>query len=115
MNLSVTGLPAIAIEIGFIIVFAAPVWLAARLVKAKTPTFLRAVAALFLGGLGAFISVAVGGGFALLLGPVAFLLAFKYLLGTSFPGAIGLAIVAIAGYAAMLYFIGGGFHFGIDA
>ena len=116
MNLSVTGLPAMAIAIGFVIVFAAPVWLAARVVGAKSPTLLRAVAALFVGALGAFLSIAVGGGLALLLGPIAFLLAFKYVLGTSFGGAIVLALVAILGYAAMLHFIGGGVHYGgIDA
>lgn len=36
-----------------------------------------------------------GGGFALMLAPLAFLLAFKYALGTSFLGAIGLAVVAL--------------------
>ncbi len=116
MNLSVTGLPAIAIEIGFVIVFAAPVWLAARLVGAQTPTFLRAVISLFVGGLGALVSLALSGGWALLLAPIAYLLAFKYVLGTSFLGAIGLALVAIVAYAAMLHFIGGGIHYGgIDA
>jgi hypothetical protein len=116
VNLSVTGLPAIALAIGFVIVFAAPVWIAARVVGAKSPTLLRAVASLFVGALGAFVSMAVGGGWALLLAPIAFLLAFKYVLGTSLPGAIVLAIVAILGYAAMLHFIGGGIHYGgIDA
>jgi hypothetical protein len=116
VHLSLTGLPAIAMEIGFVIVLAAPVWIAARVVGAKSPTLLRAVVALFLGATGAFVSMAVGGGWALCLAPIAFLLAFKYVLGTSLPGAIVLAIVAILGYAAMLHFIGGGIHYGgIDA
>jgi hypothetical protein len=50
---------------------------------------------------------------ALLLAPLAFLLAFKYVLGTSFLGAIGLAVVALLGYVAMVHFIGsGGFGVG---
>jgi hypothetical protein len=43
--------------------------------------------------------------------PLSFLLAFKYVLGTSFLGAIGLAIVAILGYVAMVHFLGSGFDF----
>lgn len=115
MNLSVTGLPAIAIEIGFVVVFSAPVWIAARIVGAESPSLLRSAISLLLGGIGAMISVSVGGGWALLLGPIAFLLAFKYVLGTSFLGAIALGFVAILGYAAMVHFIGAGLHFSGNA
>jgi hypothetical protein len=110
LNLNVTGLPAIAITLGFILVLSAPVWIAARVVGAESPTLIRSAASLFVGTVGAAISVAVGGGWALLLGPFAFLLAFKYVLGTSFVGAILLAVIAIAVYVAMVHFIGGGFH-----
>jgi hypothetical protein len=48
-------------------------------------------------------------GWALLLAPLAFLLSFKFVLGTSFLGSVLLPIVAIAGYAAMVHFIGSGF------
>ncbi len=45
----------------------------------------------------------------LLLGPLAFLLAFKFILDTSFLGALLLGIVAVFGYLCMAKFIGGGF------
>lgn len=110
MNLSVSGLPAIAIAVGFIVVFSLPVWLASRVVGADSPTLIRSALSLVVGAIGSFISVAVGGGFALLLAPLSFLLAFKYVLGTSFVGAVVLAVLSLAGYAAMLHFVGGGFN-----
>ena len=109
MNLSISGLPALIVQIGFIVVFSAPVWLAAKLVGAAHPTLLRAAFSLILGAIGAALSLAVGGGYALLLAPLAFLLAFKFVLGTSFLGSIGLALAALLGYAAMVHFIGTGF------
>ena len=108
MNLSISGLPAIVIAAGFVVVFSAPVWLAARLIGADTPTLLRSALALAVGIIGAIASAAAAGAFALLLAPLSFLLSFKYVLGTSFLGAIVLGILAIAGYAAMAHFIGGG-------
>jgi hypothetical protein len=111
VNLSVTGLPAIAIELGFVVVLSAPVWIAARVVGAESPTLIRSAVSLFLGTVGAAASIVLAGPWALLLGPIAFLLAFKYVLGTSFLGAIGLAVVAVLVYAAMVHFIGAGFHF----
>ena len=105
MNFNVTGLPALILQIGFIVVFSAPVWLAAKLVGAANPTLLRAVLSLFVGAIGSAISIAVGGGYALLLAPLSFLLAFKFVLGTSFLGAIGLALLALLGYAAMFHFL----------
>ena len=110
MNLSISGLPAIAIAVGFIVVFSLPVWLASRVVGADYPTLVRSALSLVVGAIGSFISVAVGGGFALLLAPVSFLLAFKYVLGTSIIGAVVLAVLSLAGYAAMLHFLGGGFN-----
>jgi hypothetical protein len=41
--------------------------------------------------------------------PAAFLLAFKFILGTSLFGAIGIAVITVAGYAAMIHFIGAAF------
>ena len=98
MNLQLSGLPALAIQIGFILVFSAPVWLAAKIVGAKHPTLIRAALSLIVGAIGSAMSILLGGGFAFLLAPLAFLLAFKYVLGTSFFGAIGLAVVALLGY-----------------
>ena len=42
MNLTMSGLPAIVVQVGFIVVFSAPVWLAAKLVGAERPTMIRA-------------------------------------------------------------------------
>jgi len=104
-----SGLPAIVIQVGFIVVFSAPVWLAARMVGAANPTLTRSALSLIVGVIGSIASVAVGGGFALLLAPLAFLLAFKYILGTSLLGSLGIAIITVAGYAAMVHFIGAAF------
>ena len=108
MQLSISGLPAIVVGIGFVVVFAAPVWLAARLTGADNPTLLRSIASLIVGLVGSIASAAISGGFALLLAPLAFLLSFKFVLGTSFLGAVLLGIVALLGYAAMVHFVGGG-------
>jgi hypothetical protein len=109
VNLNVSGLPAIIIQVGFIVVFSAPVWLAAKMVGAANPTLIRSALSLIVGVIGSVAGVAFGGGFALLLAPLAFLLAFKYVLGTSLLGSIGIAIIAVAGYAAMIHFIGAAF------
>jgi hypothetical protein len=104
-----SGLPALAMQVGFIVVFSAPVWLAAKIVGAEHPTLIRAALSLIIGVIGAIVSAAVGGGWALLLVPFAFLLAFKFILGTSIFGAIGIAVITVAGYAAMIHFIGAAF------
>jgi hypothetical protein len=109
VNLSVFGLPAIIIQVGFIVVFSAPVWLAARMVGAANPTLIRSALSLIVGVIGSVVSIVVGGGFAFFLAPLAFLLAFKYVLGTSLLGSLGIAIITVAGYAAMVHFIGAGF------
>jgi hypothetical protein len=108
VSLQLSGLPALVVQVGFIMVFSAPVWLAAKIVGAKHPTLIRAVLSLIVGAIGSAASILLGGGFALLLAPLAFLLAFKYVLGTSFLGAIGSAVVAVLGYMTMVHFIGSG-------
>ena len=113
MNLQVSGLAAFVVQVGFIVVFSAPVWLAARLVGAERPTLLRAIASLFLGVMGAVVGLVVGRGLGFLVFliiPLAFLLSFKYVLGTSFLGSILLAMIALLGYAAMMHFLGGGLN-----
>lgn len=109
MTTTITGLPALMIWIGFLVVFSAPVWLAARLVGAARPTLGRSMLALLVGMAGAFASLFFAGPAVFLLAPLAFLLSFRYVLGTSFLGAIALALLAAAGYAAMVHFIGSGF------
>ena len=111
MTATVSGLPALVIWVGFLVVVAAPVWLAARLVGAGHATLGRSVLALLLGLIGAIVSVAAAGLWALALAPLSFLLAFRFVLGTSFLGAIVLALLSAAAYAAMIHFIGGGISF----
>jgi len=109
MNFTLTGLPAIIFLVGFVVVFSAPVWLAARIVGAKHPTLLRAAASLTAGMLGSLLLAMLTGPWVFLLAPLVFLLSFKYVLGTSLLGSVLLAIVAGLGYAAMGYFVGGTF------
>jgi hypothetical protein len=110
LNLTLTGLPAVIAFVAFVVIFSAPVWLAAKLVRAQSPTLLRAIASLILGTLGVFLVALLTGPWVLVLAPLVYLLSFKYILGTSFLGAVALAILAGLGYAAMAYFVGGGFH-----
>lgn len=109
MNFSMSGLPAIVVQVGFIVVFSFPVWLGAKIVGAERPTLFRAALSLIAGVIGAIASVAIGHGWALILVPIVFLLAFKYILGTSVGGAIGIAVITVLGYAAMIHFIGSAF------
>jgi hypothetical protein len=111
VDLQLSGLPALVVQVGFIIVFSAPVWLAARLVGAAKPTLLRSILSLVAGVIGSIVGLFVVHGFGLILIPLSFLLAFKYVLGTSFLGAVGLAVIAILGYVAMLHFLGSGVDF----
>jgi hypothetical protein len=115
MHVTMSGLPAIVVQVGFIVVFSAPVWLAAKLVGAQHPTLLRAAVSLIVGVIGSVVGIVAGGAWALILTPVAFLLAFKFILGTSVLGALGIAVITIAGYAAMIHFIGSGVTFVGDA
>jgi hypothetical protein len=108
VSLSLVGLPALIFFVGFVVVFSAPVWLAARLVRAKHPTLLRAVGSLALGMLGTAITAFFAGPLTLLFAPIVFVLSFKYVLGTSVIGSVLLAIVAAAGYALIGHWLGGG-------
>ena len=105
MNFYLTGLPAFALAIGFIIIGAAPVWLAAQLTAAKHASMARAVASLFLGVAGCVISASFFPLWSPLLVPLSYLLSFKWTLGTSFFGAILLGVLAVLGYVALIYFL----------
>lgn len=113
MNFVLTGLPAIIFLVGFVVVFSAPVWVAARVVGARHPTLLHAVGSLTVGMLASFLLTMLTGPWVFLLTPLAFLLSFKYVLGTSLLGSVLLAILAGLGYAAIAYFVGGSFS-GVD-
>lgn len=106
MNFSLTGFPALIFMVGFVVVFSAPVWFAARIIGAKYPTLLRAVASLAAGMLCSYLLAIFTGPWVFLLAPLGFLLSFKYILGTSLLGSVLLAIFAGLLYAAMAYFIG---------
>lgn len=108
MEWSVFGLPALAMVVGFIVLLSTPVWMAARVVGAEQPTLLRAMGSLFLGCVGTVLGGLIGGPAALLLAPLAFLLAFKYVLGTSMVGALLLGLLALAAYILMGQLVGGG-------
>ncbi len=106
-----TGIPALAWGVGFVVLCSLPVWAAAKVAGAANATLPRSALALVVGTALAAASLAVAGGWALLLAPLAYLLTFKYVLDTSFLGAIVLAVIALAGYAGMAKLIGGSFGF----
>lgn len=114
MDFSLTGLPALIFLVGFVVVFSAPVWVAARVIGAEHPTLLRAIASLAAGMLGSFSLAMLTGPWVFLLAPLGFLLAFKYILGTSLLGSVLLALIAGLVYAATIYFVGGGIPGGGD-
>ncbi|HET9646136.1 MAG TPA: hypothetical protein VFP68_22910 [Burkholderiaceae bacterium] len=82
----------------FVVVLAAPVWIAGKLVGAEHPTLINSVLALIAGTIACFVLAMVVGPFVFLLAPVAFLAAFMLVLGTSFLGAVLLAILSGLGY-----------------
>jgi hypothetical protein len=92
-----------------------PVWFGAQVTGATNPTLIRSALALFVGTLGSVLAVIVVGPPALFFAPISFLLAFKFVLGTSFLGALMLCILAVFGYFLMGKFIGGGFSMKEDA
>ena len=108
-NVVVSGIPAIAWSVGFIVVAAVPIWFAAQVTGAAQATLLRSIAALLAGVLGSILGLIIGGPAVLLIAPLAFLLSFKFILDMSFFGALMLCILAVVGYALMFKFIGGGF------
>jgi hypothetical protein len=107
-SMSLTGLPALAWNVGFVVVASVPIWLAAKITGAENATLLRSAVALLVGVVGGVIGIVVGGSLAFLLIPMAFLLSFKYILNTSFLGSLILGILAVAFYFAMAHLIGGG-------
>jgi len=107
MDFIFVGWPALVFLVGFVVVFATPVWLAARIIGAKHPTLWRAIASMAAGLLASILIAILTGPWGFMLAPVGFLLAFKYILGTSFLESVLLAILAGLGYVAIGYLISG--------
>ena len=103
------GLPAIALGVGFVVVGSIPVWFGAQITGAAKPTLIRSALSLFTGIIGSLLGGMAGMPLALLIAPLSFLFAFKFILETSFFGALLLCIIAVFGYFLMGKFIGGGF------
>lgn len=101
MNAGAALLPTVAVFALFLAILASPIWLAARIVGAEHTSLIRAVLALGIGIALNILSAEAIGGMALLFSPIIFLIAFKYVLGTSFFGALILGIVACTGYAIL--------------
>lgn len=108
-SLTVSGLPALAWGIGFVVVGSIPVWFGAKITDATYPTLARSVLALFLGTIGSIAGFMIGGSLGIILAPISYLLSFKFVLGTSFTGAFLLGILSLFGYFLMAKFIGGSF------
>ncbi len=107
VKFSVTGFPALAWAVGFIVLLAVPIWGAAHVVGAGRPAFARATFALTISAALSVASLMAFGGWALLLAPVIFMTAFKYVLDTSFMGAFFLCLLSLAGLVAMQKALGG--------
>lgn len=108
-TLALSGIPAIAWAVGFVVVGALPVWIGAKITGAENPTLVRSILALVAGTIGSIIGMVIGMPLALIIAPISFLLAFKFILETTFFGALMLGIVSVIGYFLMAKFIGGGF------
>ena len=106
MVLTLAGLPLLIVLVGSLVVSAAPVWLAARIVGADNPTLLRSILALLLASVLAGICLTVAGPLSLLLVPLAFVFSYMWVLGASFGQALLLGILSLLGYFAMASLFG---------
>lgn len=107
---SLSGLPALLL---MLVVSVVPVWLAAKWVGARRSGILFALAAVFLGGVAAtLVLTLLGPGLlTLLLSFVAMFAVYAAVLGTSFPAAIGVAVVAFVLQLLLAYLLMAfGFH-----
>ena len=107
MMMTITGLPLLILLVGSLVVYAAPVWLAARIVGAQYPTLLRAILSLLLASALAGASLTLTGPFALVLVPLSFIAAYMWVLGASFGQSLLLGLLSILGYALMMWLFGG--------
>ena len=107
MEFKFSGLPLIALAVGFVVVFAVPVYLAARMVGAANATLMRSSLSLIVGTGLALASVIFGGVVAFVLVPASFLVAFKFVLGATFVEAFLLGVLALIGCALIVKFFAG--------
>ena len=114
VKFSVSGFPALAWAVGFIVLLAVPVWGAAHIVGASRPAFARATVALTISVVMSIAALFTTGGWSLLLVPIIFMCSFKYVLDTSFLGAFFLCLLSLAGLVAMQKALGGGISFSND-
>lgn len=105
MTFTMSGLTTIFFWVVFIVAFALPAWAATKITGPKDTSLARTIFALFVGVIAALACSVFGGFLSVLLVPACFLLAFKFVLGTSILGALMLGMLALAGYAAMIHFI----------
>lgn len=108
-TITISGLPTLAWQAGFIVVASVPVRLAAKTTGAAPATLLRLSASAYRQHRDGCHSAA--GGQTLMMVPLAHLLAFKFILGTNFFGAIVLAVLVLAGCGAVSALIGSGTNF----
>ena len=106
MEFMITGLPLIILLVGSLVVYAAPVWLAAKIVAVRDATLLRCILSLLVATLLAGACLVASGPFALFLVPLSFLLAFMLVLRASFGQSFLLGVLALLGYALMFKLFG---------
>jgi hypothetical protein len=102
MTLGLAGGPLLVLGLGSIVIFSIPIWMAARIVGAANATLARSVASLLAGSMLAIFTVRFGGPFGWIGVPVAFLVAFKLLLGASWGEAFLLCVLAVLGDLALV-------------
>lgn len=101
MTLELAGFPLLVGAIGFVAIISVPIWMAARIVGAANATLARSVASLLAGSVLAILAIRFGGSFGWIGVPVAFLVAFKLLLGASLGEAFLLCVLAVLGNLAL--------------
>jgi hypothetical protein len=106
MNFDVSDQPAIVVMVVLVVACSPLIWFAARMVEADTPTLPRSMVTLLVGTVGSLTVLALFGGRGLALAPLVFLLSIRYVLGTTFFGALVVAVVASIAYTGFAQWAG---------
>jgi hypothetical protein len=93
-----SGLATVLLVIGGLVLGSTPVWLGARIVDADWQSLGRSMTAVAVASGASLLCVALAGSLGLWLAPLFLLLSVKFVLGTSFFGAMVVAFVAQLGY-----------------